>query len=247
MFVPVRKFSTSCFTSTGPTCRETLDRLAVKSWPSLREIRRVDAVRIIIARPGNQGPIATGHVAIRIVGVRVGAAPGLRHLVLVRRVIGPRRSAGNVTARGDVPHPRRIVGETQVRRAIQRRMAQPIHGVVVEILREAQVVILPLRQVALAIAAPATSYSIKIFRPRKNQELLLPSASDCAWGRSIAKHQRRRLDEEPLAGFNQSAGPSTYPRRISVRTTRATAGSSGLSNLLCGANWDIFGGTTIEI
>ena len=57
----------------------------------------------------------------------------------------------------------------------------------------------------------------------KNQELLLPSASDCAWGRAIAKHQRPRLDDEPLAGFNQSAGPSTYPRRISVRTTRATA------------------------
>jgi hypothetical protein len=39
----------------------------------------------------------------------------------------------------------------------------------------------------------------------KNQELLLPAASDCAWSRAIAKDRRRRLDEERLAGFNQSA------------------------------------------
>jgi hypothetical protein len=29
--------------------------------------------------------------------------------------------------------------------------------------------------------------------------------------------------KERLAGFNQSADPSTYPQKISVRTTRATA------------------------
>src|SRR6266702_2868092 len=58
---------------------------------------------------------------------------------------------------------------------------------------------------------------------RKKQELLLPAASDCAWSGAIAKDRRRRLDEERNAGFNQSADPSTYPRRISVRTTRATA------------------------
>src|SRR6266851_3724817 len=57
----------------------------------------------------------------------------------------------------------------------------------------------------------------------KNRELLLPAASDCAWSRAIAKDQRRRLDEEPFTGFNQSADLSTYPRKISVRTTRATA------------------------
>jgi len=57
----------------------------------------------------------------------------------------------------------------------------------------------------------------------KNQELLLPVASDCAWVRAIAKDQRGRLDEERLAGFNQSADPSTYRRKNSVRTTRATA------------------------
>ena len=56
----------------------------------------------------------------------------------------------------------------------------------------------------------------------KHPELLLPSASDCAWVRAIAKDQRRRLDGEPLAGFNQSADPSTYRRKNSVRTTRAT-------------------------
>src|ERR1700678_1302006 len=60
--------------------------------------------------------------------------------------------------------------------------------------------------------------------PRKNQELLLPSAADRAWVRAIAKDQGRGLDEERLAGFNQSADLSTYPRKISVRTTRATAG-----------------------
>jgi hypothetical protein len=57
----------------------------------------------------------------------------------------------------------------------------------------------------------------------KNQELLLPSAPDCAGSGAIAKDQRRRLDEERRAGFNQSADLSTYPRKISVRTTRATA------------------------
>jgi hypothetical protein len=57
----------------------------------------------------------------------------------------------------------------------------------------------------------------------KNQELLLPAASDCAWSGAIAKDRRQRLDEERLAGFNQSADLSTYPRKISVRTTRATA------------------------
>src|SRR5216683_5048722 len=66
----------------------------------------------------------------------------------------------------------------------------------------------------------------------KNRELLLPAASDCAWSRAIAKDQRRRLDEEPFTGFNQSADLSTYPRKISVRTTRATAHRtcSGLVN-----------------
>ncbi len=51
----------------------------------------------------------------------------------------------------------------------------------------------------------------------------MPAASDCAWVRAIAKDQRRRLDGEPLAGFNQSADPSTYRTKNSVRTTRATA------------------------
>jgi integrase/recombinase XerD len=34
------KFTPSCFTSSGPIWRETMDRLAVNRWPSLREIRR---------------------------------------------------------------------------------------------------------------------------------------------------------------------------------------------------------------
>src|ERR1700679_3521917 len=57
----------------------------------------------------------------------------------------------------------------------------------------------------------------------KNQELLLPAASDCAWSGAIAKDQRGRLDEERLAEFNQSADRSTYRRKKTVRTTRATA------------------------
>jgi hypothetical protein len=61
------------------------------------------------------------------------------------------------------------------------------------------------------------------FLSQKKRSLLLPSASDRAWVRAIAKDQRRRLDEERLAGFNQSADLSTHPRKISVRTTRATA------------------------
>src|SRR5258708_39979942 len=57
----------------------------------------------------------------------------------------------------------------------------------------------------------------------KNQELLLPAASDCAWSGAIAKDQRGRLDEERLAEFNQSADRSTYRKKKSVRTARATA------------------------
>jgi hypothetical protein len=36
----------------------------------------------------------------------------------------------------------------------------------------------------------------------------------------IAAERRPRLDDERLARFNQSADLSTYPRKISVRTTR---------------------------
>jgi hypothetical protein len=62
----------------------------------------------------------------------------------------------------------------------------------------------------------------------KHQELLLPAASDCAWSGAIAKDQRGRLDEERLAEFNQSADRSTYRRKKSVRTTRATALQPGV-------------------
>jgi hypothetical protein len=55
--------------------------------------------------------------------------------------------------------------------------------------------------------------------------LLPPLAADCAWSEAVAKNQRRRLDEESASGFNYSADLSTYPRKISVRTTRATAGN----------------------
>jgi hypothetical protein len=63
------------------------------------------------------------------------------------------------------------------------------------------------------------------FRQSKNQQLLAPSAPDCAWSGSIAKDQRRRsrLEAECLAGFNQPAELSTYQRWNSVQTTRATA------------------------
>src|ERR1700733_3549916 len=65
---------------------------------------------------------------------------------------------------------------------------------------------------------------INFLSQEKSRELLLPSASDRARVRAIAStDQRRRLDEERLAGFNQSADLSTYPRKISVRTPRATA------------------------
>ena len=40
MMVVDGKSNTSCFTSSGPTWRETMDRLAVNRWPSLREIRK---------------------------------------------------------------------------------------------------------------------------------------------------------------------------------------------------------------
>jgi hypothetical protein len=58
----------------------------------------------------------------------------------------------------------------------------------------------------------------------KHQELLLPTASDCAWSEEIAKDQRQNLTKNLSLGFNQSADLSTYPRKISVRTTRAIAG-----------------------
>jgi hypothetical protein len=43
MLVADRKSTTSCFMSTGPAWHETMDRLAVKRWPSLREIRTLGA------------------------------------------------------------------------------------------------------------------------------------------------------------------------------------------------------------
>jgi hypothetical protein len=51
-------------------------------------------------------------------------------------------------------------------------------------------------------------------------------ASDRACSGAKAKNQRRRLDEERNAVFNQSADLSTYPRKISVRTPQATAQSA---------------------
>lgn len=47
MIVLDGKFNTSYFTSSGPAWRETMDRLAVNRWPSLREIRSrcADAAR----------------------------------------------------------------------------------------------------------------------------------------------------------------------------------------------------------
>jgi hypothetical protein len=39
MIVLDGKFNTSYFTSSGPAWRETMDRLAMNRWPSLREIR----------------------------------------------------------------------------------------------------------------------------------------------------------------------------------------------------------------
>jgi hypothetical protein len=64
---------------------------------------------------------------------------------------------------------------------------------------------------------------INFLNQEKDRELLLPSASDRAWVEAMAKDQSRRLDDERLAGFNHSVDLSTYPRKISVRTTRATA------------------------
>jgi hypothetical protein len=64
---------------------------------------------------------------------------------------------------------------------------------------------------------------INFLGQKENPELLLPSASDRVWVGAIAEDRRPRLDDERLAGFNQSADLSTYPRKISVRTSRATA------------------------
>jgi hypothetical protein len=64
---------------------------------------------------------------------------------------------------------------------------------------------------------------INFLGQEENPELLLPSASDRVWVGAIAEDRRPRLDDERLAGFNQSADLSTYPRKISVRASRATA------------------------
>jgi hypothetical protein len=65
-------------------------------------------------------------------------------------------------------------------------------------------------------------------QPRKKPELLLPDGISLRWSGWIAKDQRRRLDEERLVGFNRSADLSHYPRKISVRTNRAT--TAGISD-----------------
>jgi hypothetical protein len=57
----------------------------------------------------------------------------------------------------------------------------------------------------LAIATPADSNVNRFSQPRKDPELLLPDGIRLRWSGWIAKDQRRRLDEERLVGFNQSA------------------------------------------
>jgi len=57
----------------------------------------------------------------------------------------------------------------------------------------------------------------------KTPELLLPSASDCAYQELKKESETKNLTKKGNAVFNQSADLSTYPRKISVRTTQATA------------------------
>jgi hypothetical protein len=80
---------------------------------------------------------------------------------------------------------------------------------------------------------------INFLGQEENPELLLPSASDRVWVGAIAEDRRPRLDDERLAGFNQSADLSTYPRKISVRTSRATAVDRGSYTGLCEVNLSI--------
>jgi hypothetical protein len=62
------------------------------------------------------------------------------------------------------------------------------------------------------------------FSPQKKTPELLPlDAADCAWGRLNENNQGLRIETQRLAVFNQAADLSTHRRKISVRTTRATA------------------------
>ena len=58
----------------------------------------------------------------------------------------------------------------------------------------------------------------------KTPELLPLDAADCAWGRLKENNPGSRIEAQRLAVFNEAADLSTYRRKISVRTTRATAG-----------------------
>ena len=65
--------------------------------------------------------------------------------MLVSGVVGPGRASGDIASRGDIPH--RVVAQTQVRYAIELRVTEAIEIVVVEVLRESQVVVLPLGEI----------------------------------------------------------------------------------------------------
>ena len=64
----------------------------------------------------------------------------------------------------------------------------------------------------------------------KTPELLPLDAADCPWGRLKENNQESRTEAQRLAMFNQAADLSTHRRKISVRTTRATAEASRASS-----------------
>jgi hypothetical protein len=83
---------------------------------------------------------------------------------------------------------------------------------------------------------------IDFLSQEKNPRASDAFASDCACSGAKAKNQGRRLDEERNAVFNQSADLSTYPRKISVRTTRATARLKLVAEAVAGTaeRFDVF-------
>jgi hypothetical protein len=74
MIVVDRKSNLSCLTSSGPTWRETMDRLAVNRWPSLREIRSLLPCSYLLIDAVDERPIEIEYKAYVV--TRHGSAPG---------------------------------------------------------------------------------------------------------------------------------------------------------------------------
>src|ERR1700690_1689580 len=115
MFLLQRKLSTSCFTNNGPTSRETMDRLAVNRWPSLREIRTGPTAVLDPAtgKPPLDAPLeycdSDWHTEMDAVGISNSLFHDLRHATAsMRAAQGCSLPKWNGVKRSKATHPKSV-------------------------------------------------------------------------------------------------------------------------------------------